>query len=241
MNDITEEFRDIFVPFKGIVVYQKLSPDFQSYYVESFDFNRQHKPINFHPLTTAESNGLETALATKKADLNFLHIETVLPKSILYLNPVRNGGAVWYTPGRKMPLFFKEELDIPSGVGPVPPLLWRASRRALAVYALPSNRRPTPNSALFQAPFFNTGADGTVCMGSVDIDIAENCSIESFTREWERYFFSSRFTHLNGSVSPVKGNIIQLWQSLIGSKRPFPVEVLLPTTFTLQNIIHDQY
>ena len=239
MYNITKEFQEIYMPFKGIVVYKKKNPDGSAFYVESFDFNLHRKPMNFHPLTATESAGLEKALAGSKAKTNFLHVQTMLPKTVLYVNSTRNGGAVWYSEGRKTPLFFKEDLDIPCGVGAIPPLLWKASRDVLHVFSLSSNRRPTWESPLFYAPFFNIAVDGKVCMGSVSVNISEQCSIESFITQWERYFFTSYFTHLLGSVSPVKGNIVQLWQSLIKKGGRFPLDKLLKTTYSLKDIIHD--
>src|SRR5258708_27050184 len=131
MQKITEEFQAIHPPFKGIVVYREMDPDGNSFYVESFDFNRQWKPINFHPLTASESSALEKALAGAKSKTNFLHVQTMLPKTVLHVNPTRNGGALWYSQAPKLPLFFKEELNIPSRGAALPPLMWKATPEGL--------------------------------------------------------------------------------------------------------------
>ena len=55
--------------------------------------------------------------------------------------------------------------------------------------------------------------------------------------KWEEYFFNSRFSHVLGGKSPVKGNIIQLWQSLKDSRRKFPVSCLLKHSLTLKKLI----
>lgn len=80
---------------------------------------------------------------------------------------------------------------------------------------------------LYHAPFFNLYNDGRVCMGTVKVDIKADCHLEDFMQSCEQYFFNSYFSHLIGNASPVKENIIQLWQKLVGSDKPFPLKSLL--------------
>jgi PRTRC genetic system protein B len=239
MHNITNQFEDIYLPYKGIVVYKNKRPEIDTVYVESFDFSLTGRPINFHPLTDRECVGFEQSLTPTKGKQGFLHQETMLPKTVLHINPVKNGGATWYSKARKTPLFFKEGLQIPAGVAAVPPLLWKATKEQLHIFALSTTRRPTWETPLYYAPFFNISENGRVCMGSVDINIAENCSLDTFATQWERYFFTSTFTHLLGAACPVKGNVIQLWQKQIKTGEKFPLDVLLKTKYTIKNIIYD--
>lgn len=70
----------------------------------------------------------------------------------------------------------------------VPPLLWLANKQNLVIFALASDRRPTEKTMLYHAPFFNVYDNGSVCMGTVDVNIKNSASIEEFTEAWEKYF-----------------------------------------------------
>ena len=126
----------------------------------------------------------------------------------------------------KRQLYFTENLEIPNGIAEVPAMLWLAGKRNLKVFALANNRRPTEKTSLFYAPFFNVYENGTVCMGTVDVDIKNSSSLEEFTKKWEDYFFNSYFSHLMNEHNPIKGNCVNLWKSLVDKDEIFPKNVL---------------
>ncbi|RYJ51409.1 PRTRC system protein B, partial [Flavobacterium petrolei] len=134
-------------------------------------------------------------------------------------------------------LYFVNGLGMPNGKASVPSMLWYASKNSLAVFALTTDRRPTENTPLYFAPFFNIYEDGKVCMGTVSIDIKNSASVEEFTDAWEDYFFNSYFSHLLGKQNPIKGNCVSLWKKLIETGEAFPKDVLKKNNKTLKNLL----
>jgi PRTRC genetic system protein B len=237
MKDITQQFGTLYNPVKAFVVYQKNSAE-KSIYVEAYDMDKNGCPINAHPLSLKESTQLASALDTsEELTRKFLKPSGLLPKNVLHLNPEHDGSAIWYTPAQKVSLFFVEGLAIPNGNAFVPPLLWKASKNTLYIYAMYTDSQINEQTALYHAPFFNLYNDGKVCMGTVKVDIKADCHLQDFMQSWEQYFFKSYFSHLIGNTSPVKGNIIQLWQKLVGSGKPFPIKSLIKNGLTLKKLL----
>lgn len=237
MKDITQTFGTLYNPVKAFVVYQKDTAE-KSIYVEAYDMDKNGCPINAHPLSLKESTQLASALDTSdELTRKFLTPSGLLPKNVLHLNPAHNGSAIWYTPAQKVSLFFVEGLGILNGEAFVPPLLWKASKNTLYIYAMDTDSQIKEQTALYHAPFFNLYTDGRVCMGTVKVDIKADCHLEDFMQSWEQYFFNSYFSHLIGNTSPVKGNIIQLWQKLVITTKPFPIKSLLKNGLTIKKIL----
>ncbi|WP_413998079.1 PRTRC system protein B [Flavobacterium sp. W1B] len=237
MKDITNDFGTLYNPVKAFVVYQQNTSN-KSIYVEAYDMDKNGYPINAHPLSLSESTNLANALDTsEELKRNFLKPSGLLPKNVLYINPDHNGYALWYTPAQNTNLFFVEALGIPNGKASLPPLLWKASKNALWIYAMDSDIEINEKTSLYHAPFFNAYEDGKVCMGTVPIDIKSNCLLEEFIIQWENYFFNSNFSHLIMNRSPIKGNIIQLWQNLINSRKIFPMKSLIKTGLTIKELL----
>jgi PRTRC genetic system protein B len=234
-TDITETLGRLYHPVKAFLIYNHSKE--KNSYVEAYDIGTDGCPINAHPLSIRESIALAKALDTsEELKRQFLKPAGLLPKNVLYINPDCNGYAIWYTPPQKQTLYFRDDLGIPNGKAAVPALVWRANRNHLWVYALNGHTNISTQSTLFRAPFFNTGEDGKVCMGNVNITLPPNCGLEEFMELWQGYFFNSYFSHLLGS-NPVKGNIVQLWQKLINKRKPFPSEQLNKLPFTLKKLI----
>jgi PRTRC genetic system protein B len=237
MKDITQQFGTLYNPVKAFVVYQKNSAE-KSIYVEAYDMDKNGCPINAHPLSLKESTQLASALDTsEELTRKFLKPSGLLPKNVLHLNPEHDGSAIWYTPAQKVSLFFVESLAIPNAEAFVPPLLWKVSKNTLYIYAMVADKIINEQTALYHAPFFNLYNDGRVCMGTVKVDIKADCHLQDFMQSWEQYFFKSYFSHLIGNTSPVKGNIIQLWQKLVGSGKPFPIKSLIKNGLTLKKLL----
>jgi hypothetical protein len=74
-------------------------------------------------------------------------------------------------------------------------------------------------------------------MGTVSVRIKADCLLEEFMQQWEQYFFNSYFSHLIREKSPVKGNIIQLWQSLVNSGKQFSMKYLIKNGLTLKQLL----
>jgi PRTRC genetic system protein B len=121
---------------------------------------------------------------------------------------------------------------------PHPPLVFMIYGRELFVRALAEDCRPTANTRLKSAPYWNTdAAQGRVCLGSMRIP--EDASVGSLGG-WENAYFASEFTHPSGAVrlTTHSGGFLGLWTTLAGSKRRFPVKFLVDCKQTLQEFIH---
>ncbi len=236
--DITQDFEGLYYPKCALVVYEAEGRQ-NDIYVEHFDMDSNGNLINARPLTMKEAEILSKALQIGQEKENrFLKPKTILPANILSLDPsTEKGTVIWHTKAQSKQLFFVESLGIPNGKAYVPPLLWKASKQKLSLFALKSDRRPSERTKLFHAPFFNVYNNGSVCMGTVHIDIKKSVTVEEFTQAWEQYFFNSYFSHLLGSGSHIKGNCVSLWKTLIKQETTFPVDVLMPNHLTLKNIL----
>lgn len=236
ITDITNDFGQLYLPIKALIFYEATQTYSAGCYVEAFDIGEDGFPKNAKPLNIEESRALAKRLnASGTLRQAFLKPQGLLPEHLLYINPDEDGFALWRTPARKVRLYFKEGLGIPNGKANVPPLVWKASRNELHIYALDATtiNESTP---LCHAPFFNVYDNGKVCMGNVEVDIAADCGLEDFMMSWEQYFFNSYFTHLLFRHS-IQGNIVQLWSGLIGSNKKFPLSALRKNNLTIKDII----
>lgn len=238
MKDITNSFAATFTPKKALLIYSGGDRYDRDFYLESYDIDEFGRPINAHPLGAGECVALARVLDNCK-DLRrgYLRSEGLLPKEVVYVDPSRDGFVLWYTKPLVANLFFKEDLRIPCGRASIPVLLWKADKRSLSIYGLRSATRPKTETPLYYAPFFNTDETGKVCMGDVKIAISTDCSLEGFIQQWQKYFFGSYFSHLLGGASPVQGNIVQLWQSLVNTDKRFPTGLLKKNGLTIEDII----
>lgn len=237
VKDITENFGTLYHPKSALVIY-KTKEVTNDMYVEHFDMDENGNPINAHPLTVREANALAKALQTnKEKNKAFLKPKGILPTNILHINPSKRGSVLWYTKRQQRQLYFVKDLGITNDKAFVPPMLWLASKNNLSVFALGTDRRPTENTPLYYAPFFNIYKKGNVCMGTVNIDIKNSASVEEFTDAWEDYFFNSYFSHLMQGHNPINGNCVSLWRTLIETGETFPKKVLKKNNQTLKNLL----
>lgn len=238
IDNITQNFGVLYHPVSALVIYQAIEEKSKDIYVEHFDMDSNGNPINAHPLTVLEAEELATALLTEEEQNKaYLKPKGILSPNILHINPSKKGSVIWYTSAQKRQLFFVSRLGIPNGFAFVPPLVWRATKNSLSVFALMSDERPTENTPLHFAPFFNIYQAGNVCMGTVKVEIKNLASLEEFTAAWEHYFFNSYFSHFLDGQNPVNGNCIQIWKNLIGTETAFPIEVLKKNNIHLKNLL----
>lgn len=238
MKNITTHFQNVYLPTKALIVYQSMQQEEKEVYVEAYDMDQQGRPINARPLTTEESEQLSKALKTShEKHEHFPPSKGLLPGNLLYMDGDKQGCAIWYTKPRQVQLFFKASLTIPSGKAWVPALLWKAIKSDLCLYSLQSSNKPTIKTVLFHAPFFNIFSDGRVCMGTVDTDMQDVQSLQEFMQSWEQYFFNSYFSHLLDGYNPVQGNIVQLWQNQMTTRKRFPTDILKKHSLTLKQLL----
>jgi PRTRC genetic system protein B len=245
MKNVSQTFNEQYLPVKALLIYQSVEQETESgnntpteIYVESYDIGKQGNPINAHPLSVKEMIALNELLqATQELKNNYLQCKGVLPSKLVSVNTLTNGYALWHTPPQEVNLFFTDSLGIPSGKAKIPALLWKATKESVQVHALKGKTKPTANTPLFYAPFFNLSQEGRVCMGTVNINIDRQTCLEDFIALWESYFFNSYFTHTLGNHRHCKGNLVELWQEQVIIGRDFPQEELVKNGRTLKDLI----
>ena len=237
MNNVTQEYEQVYIPKKALVIYQTLTHEPDTF-VEAYDMDKCGSLINAHPLSVRESTALAESLASsRELRSNHLQSRNLIPDKLLFILTGLSGYAVWYTPPQKVYLYFKEELSIASGETAIPALVWKADKEHLSIYAMKGSDRPQPETSLWHAPFFNIYDTGKVCMGTVEVDAGNSSCLEDFISHWEKNFFNSYFSHSISDHQAVKGNIVQLWQQLAGGNTKFPDKVLKSFGKSLKDIL----
>ncbi|WP_060868921.1 PRTRC system protein B [Chryseobacterium indologenes] len=234
MEDITNSFGTYFDPISALVFYRG-NRGYNETYVECFDMENGI-PVNPHPLTVNEGKRLAKALQVDEENLNLLKSDGIVNSNLLSFD-AKSATIVWHTRAQFRELFFNNHLGIQSGKAHTPPMVWVADREKLKVFALSTSRKPTINTPLYNAPYFNVYVDGSVCMGTVDISTTETGSVDQLMKLWENYFFNSYFSHLMYDHNPVNGNCVMLWENLIDNGKLFPTEMLVKTSKKLKDIL----
>lgn len=160
-----------------------------------------------------------------------------IPETVLYMD---GDAMLWWTrPGRRHVAFRAGALGggERGEVVPHPGLVFAASSRVWKVWAIKGDARPTPETALFQAPYFNVYDDGGICQGSASVP--EGTTAEK-VEAWNDAFFGSFFTHPNVRKNLVKyrGGSCKFWQDMLdGRFAQFPERVLVPVQMTLGQLL----
>ncbi len=181
-------------------------------------------------LTTAFLRSLAHGLGVRMAP-------EILPDNILARTPDL---IAWWTRGQHRCMFFgggsEDAAKLNGRMYPHPALVFKIWGRDLNVRALAADARPSAETRLMTAPYWNTDSRASVCQGSMRVP--EEVSAQSVTG-WESAFFASEFTHPSGAVRLTShpGGFAGLWSSLADSKGPFPTEFLADAKQTLREFI----
>ncbi len=161
-----------------------------------------------------------------------------LPETVLYMS---GDLIVWWVPPACHHVAFKVGEEHAEGFGgeergasvPHPGLVFAASGRVWKVWAVKGARRPTPETPLYQAPYFNVNAQGTICQGNVPVP--EGTTVEKITA-WNDAFLHSYFTHPNvpGKLVKFRDGAYAFWRDMLdGRFQKFPQGVLVDAKTTL--------
>jgi PRTRC genetic system protein B len=182
------------------------------------------------PLTTAFLRTLAEGLGARIA-------AEILPEKVLARTP---DIITWWMRARLEVMFFggvdTEARELDAATYPHPALVFKVTRRELFVRALKKDERPTGETPLKTAPYWNCDASGRVCLGSMRVP--DETTVESIGG-WQMGFFRSQFTHANGAVRLTShpGGFMGLWKSLKDSQLPFPNEYLTDAKETLRQFV----
>jgi len=181
-------------------------------------------------LTTAFLRSLAHGLGVRMAP-------EILPENVLARTPDL---IVWWTRAQHRCMFFGGGSDEAGKLNgrtyPHPALVFKIWGRDLYVRALAADARPSAETRLMMAPYWNTDSRACVCQGSMRVP--EEVSAQSIAG-WEAAFFGSEFTHPSGAVRLTShpGGFAGLWSSLANSKGLFPTEFLVDAKQTLREFI----
>lgn len=148
----------------------------------------------------------------------------------------------WWTPAQRRQMFYKSAegkcAQFNGRIFPQPALVWRVADGQLRMRALIENKRPTADTRLAVAPYWNLSENGTVCTGSMRRPTG--ISVGTIAA-WEKGFYESAFTHANvGRTTRHKGGFEELWSSITGKRTRFPVDMLIPLSQTLAQFVRNE-
>lgn len=165
-----------------------------------------------------------------------------LPENVLYVD---GDLIVWWVPPATRHVVFRVDAQHAGDFGgaergeavPQPGVVFAASSRVWRVWAVKGAVRPTPDSTLYQAPYFNVNDHGDICQGSVQVP---NGTTAEKLAAWNDAFFRSYFTHPNvrRKLVAYRGGAYRLWRDLLdGRHRRFPERALIATEATLGRLL----
>ena len=193
---------------------------------------------NSQAMYLAPGQSLTSAfLKTLAAELGARIKAEILPANILARTPDM---ITWWTQARREVMFFggtdQKARELNGAIYPHPALVFKVTDRELIVRALEKDERPTENTPLKVAPYWNVDSAGRVCLGSTRVP--DEVSVSSVP-QWTFGFFRSQFTHPNGAVrlTTHPQGFIGLWQGLKNSQSVFPVEFLADANETLLQFV----
>ncbi len=187
-------------------------------------------------MTAQAARELASALLQRAAHGGFL------PETVLC---VHGDVLVWWVPPARRHIAFRVGDDHAESFGgrergeavPQPGLVFAASSRAWRVWAVKGSRRPTPQTPLFQAPYFNVDGHGHICQGNVPVP--EGTAVEKIGA-WNDAFLRSYFTHPNmvGKLMRYRGGSSAFWRDMLDQRfTRFPERVLVDAKTTLGQLL----
>lgn len=160
----------------------------------------------------------------------------ILPDHVLARTPDL---LVWWSRPQRRVMFFggadEQARKLNGLVFPHPALVFKVAGRDLFVRALATTSRPTSDTPLKTAPYWNTDSRGLVCPGTMRVP--DGSDVSSIP-QWQAAYFQSEFTHAAGAVRLTRhsGGFIGLWRELAGRKT-FPVRYLTDDGETLEEFV----
>lgn len=160
-----------------------------------------------------------------------------LPPTVLYMN---GDLLMWWVPPSKRHIWFKAGDIGPverGAVVPHPGLIFAASSTQWSVWAVKGNQRPTPQTAIYQAPYFNVDQTGGICQGNV---ITPSGTTAERIGAWNGAFFDSYFTHpgIPRGLLRYRGGACEFWRHMLdGQFATFPARVLVNRQCLLQHLL----
>ena len=213
MNDIVRiETEEHFVPQFAIVGYKKTRSYSEDDHYFTYHKVKAEKLTAGTPLTKDTAKNIFECL---EGDLIKYSFKGIIPNTLLHFEFKGNFSLVWMVFPKQTTLYFKETTGIPTGLYPIPKLVFSLQGNNLRVFALNRKDHIEQSTKLFYAPFMNVGINGNVCMGTASINYEGFEYYEDIMCYAERQFFNSVFTETHNN-NLIKGNIIERMKSIQG-------------------------
>ena len=226
-------------PISTLFPYTTLFRSFYEGRGRAFVTWHEAKPSPHDGIILGEAHELTTEFLRRLAQ----GLGTETSAEVLPLNMLAWTGdlSVWWTPRAVRRMYFRPNSEAPTGLSgemfSQPPLVWKVAGAELSVRALRKNQRPSADTPLMIAPYWNTDGDsGVVCQGSMRAP--EVGGIASLAA-WEQAFFQSEFTHQTGvkKLLAAKRGYCQTLEALKGGHQRFRTGSLRPAGETLAEFI----
>ncbi|MDD5278690.1 PRTRC system protein B [Acidithiobacillus sp.] len=179
--------------------------------------------------------GKPVSISLLRSLMNNTESSEFIDDKVLYKD---SGKIIWWCPRQSARTIFFNTRD-EALQGPLkcahPALVFRLNTKKtnnpLAVCAVKGDARPTPETTMYYAPYFNIWESTVVCHGNADYPPigAEREQLAA----WEEVFFNSAFSHPNYD-RVVKGGALNFWRKRIKMKSSrFPESMLVKTPYKL--------
>ena len=123
-----------------------------------------------------------------------LELSGETPPNLWYINQTKRI-MVWESEMKKpFMIFDKENTGLDSGVYDIPKTVFKLKDGYLSAFCIKDK-----DKAIYKGPFFNTGSDGKVCLGTAKMNIEKSDTIIGIMNKAEMAFWNSSFTALNES------------------------------------------
>lgn len=219
-----------YTPTSALIVYNgRDEDDNNDYYLESREIQYvkgNYSLLSGKPVSKKLLSDLLELVNAEKIANNSITVNGLIPDNVLhYSNDFNERKIIWICKSNYQKLYFKNGLGIEDDecIINVPALIFKLVNDSLYVYAV-KNNKVNERTILYRAPFHNIYIDGNVCMGNTIIE--QSNDLVEITKNYEKGFFNSKFTHLQSSGTPIKGNLITLFKKLNKDGSKFPKDVL---------------
>lgn len=176
--------------------------------------------------TTSEGNEVATDFVLRKP---------IPPNMLLAYKVLGSPTCVWWEPSRVRTISHRFRQDRDSLDARVPHMLFVVQGSELTAYALkePPSRDEDGELKLelYKAPFWNTNANGTVCLGTAKVSMTQTVDFTFIMESYSQAYWGSYFTHGQAHLNRWKKSLYEFWDMISKRKpeKPFPVNMLQPS------------
>jgi len=214
-----------FRPVQLVTVYQN---DNKEYYLESSEISNG-KVGQASPLTEEVLSDIVKYFTSIRQDEDT--IKGNIPDNVIFCDwSVENKVLAWYNKPMTRGMYFTSDLHIPSGTANQPTVLYIVRNKDMYVFVVKTSKVGL-KSPLFIAPYHNCCTSGSVCLGSASVRKPAKPTFMNIMEYWEKKFWNSEFSHLNGDDKLCKVNINLYWKNAIKKKLAFDSSILIASKY----------